>query len=144
MQKEGFYCPLCSTRVSSDDNSLVKLKGKLESDKFSVIVNIDIPATPGKYGAKFPEGVFLEEGAEVEFICPHCNQSLTIEDNPSHSALFMVNEDGKKKIMAFNRTYGKHSSFVFSVDTKKLLASYGEDQNKYVEQFNKDINYFGF
>ena len=144
MQKKGYYCPRCSARVSGDDNTIVTLKGRLEAPLFSVHFDIEIPAQPGVYGAIFSEGVVLKEGAIIDFLCPHCAADLTLKSNQKHAWLKMIEGEGEEKIIVFNKVYGEHSSFIFNTETSKIIASYGEHSNMYLEEFNKEVNFFGF
>jgi hypothetical protein len=144
MQKNGFYCPRCSGRVSNDDNSIVKLKGRLESSKFSVHFDIELPSQPGTYGAVFSEGVVLKKGAKLDFICPCCAADLAFDKSPNFACLKMVEEEDNEKMIFFNRIYGEHSSFVFDIESHKLIGSYGEESVNYKAEFNKDVNFFGF
>jgi hypothetical protein len=143
MRKEGFYCPHCSVKVSNEDNSIVFLKGRLDSETFTIITDVSLPAQLGVYGAIFSEGIILKPGAEVNFICPHCVIDLTMSSKEQYAAIKMIDGQGRQRIVVFNRFYGKHASFIFDLDSHSLVSSYGEHQNNFSSEFDTSINFFG-
>ena len=144
MENKGFYCPRCSRRLSNDDNTIVKLKGRLSSEFFSVHFNIDLPAKLGDYGAVLSEGVILKKGADIDFLCPYCVSDLSMEKMPNHAWLKMKDGEEEEKVVIFNKVYGEHSSFVINTENHDIIKQFGEHSDEYKNEFNKDLNFFGF
>ena len=144
MTREEFLCPRCRTSLMNSDGTMVRMKGRLDCDRFSVSFPIELPAQLGVYGATMPEGIALRDGAEVQFSCPHCGADFTVPDAPHHAAILMHDSEGSTKVVVFNKLYGEHTSFVFDLDTRALIAAYGEHQGRWMDEVRKDINFFGF
>ena len=142
-RQEGFYCPHCNTSVTSQDKKAVNLNAKLESEFFSVEFPISLPARLGTYGAEYPSYIELKKGAKVSFYCPHCNTSITLPEKETHAYLKMTDSQQREKVIIFNQIFGEHDTFVFDLDTHKIVAAYGDDQNRYIMEFNNNINFFG-
>lgn len=138
-----FVCPHCNTFLNSDNKTQVLFRGILQGENFSVTFPISVPAELGVYGGIFPDYIVLQEGAIVEFHCPHCNYDLTSPDVPDHAAVKMVLPDSSFRVVTFNRVFGKHSSFIYDIASHKVVESYGEHQNQYSDEFNHPINFFG-
>ncbi len=141
MMKEEFLCPRCRTSLMNDDGTMVEMKGRLDCDTFSLSFPIELSAQLGVYGANMPEGIVLRAGAEVHFACPHCGSDFTVPDAPHHSAILMRDSVGVTKVVVFNRLYGEHTSFVFDLDTRALIAAYGEHQDRWLDEVGENINF---
>jgi hypothetical protein len=143
--KHTFRCPHCGQKLSFLDGNIVKLVGRLHGDNFSCKTMFYVPANLGEYGAIVGEGVRLQDGARVEFECISgaCKANLTSAFDQDLAEVKMVREDGKEFAVVFNKTYGRHSTFLVDVTEKALVESYGEHAGQFQPDFDKPINFFG-
>ncbi|MBN2722772.1 MAG: hypothetical protein JXR95_01740 [Deltaproteobacteria bacterium] len=140
---ETYFCPHCEAVLNENDESGVVLKGRLNGSGFSVSFQVSVPSQLGVYGATFPDYIEIDRGVLVDFCCPHCNGDLSMEEAPNHASIKMRDSEDRWRFVSFNREYGKHSSFLFDVESHELIASYGEHQQQYKNDFNKPLNFFG-
>lgn len=143
--KHTYSCPYCGQKLSFLEGSIVKLVGRLRGDNFSCKTMFYIPAKLGEYGAIVGEGVRVQDGARVAFECINgaCKHDLTTAYDANLAEVKMVREDGKVFAVAFNKTYGRHSTFVVDVTEKTLVESFGEHAPQFSPDFDKPINFFG-
>ena len=148
MKPEGkltFRCPYCSQKLSFLDGSIVKLTGRLRADTFSCKTLFYIPAMLGEYGAIVGEGVRIQEGAKVDFECINgaCKRSLTSSYDDNLAELRMVDEAGREFAVAFNRIYGRRSTYLIDIKSTEVVESYGEHAEEFALTFSKKLNFFG-
>lgn len=138
-----FLCPQCHQTLTDPDPALVRFTGELSGSHFTVRFPIQLPAQLGVYGAVYPDTVHMEPGAEVRFLCPYCNADLALSGIPRHSWVLLEEDSGTKSAVVFNRVFGEHSSFQFDLETRRLKAAFGENLDRYREDFNRELNFFG-
>lgn len=142
--KPIFSCPYCGQKLSFLDGTIVKLVGRLHADNFSCKTMFYVPAKLGEYGAIVGEGVRLQDGARVEFECINgaCKHDLTAAYDADLAEVKMV-RDGREYAVAFNKVYGRESTFVVDITERTVVQSFGEHANQYASDFDKPINFFG-
>ncbi len=138
-----FLCPKCHQRLNDQDPAFVRFTGELSGPRFSVRFPIQLPAQLGVYGAVHPDSIRMEPGAEVRFLCPHCQEDLALAGVPLHSWVLLEEDGGARSAVVFNRVFGEHSSFQFDLETRRLKAAFGENIDQYREDFNRELNFFG-
>lgn len=143
MEPERQYvCPSCGEGLNSELGQFIRMDATLRGPGFAVTFSIDVPAELGTYGARYDPRVVLDEGCLVEFSCPVCGKDFTTSYSSDWAELKLV-ERGREFVVVFSKTFGEHSSFVFDYSTRRLVGTYGGATADYVEQFGKDLNFFG-
>jgi transcription elongation factor Elf1 len=143
--KRTFFCPYCNEKLSFLDGTIVKMEGVLACETFSVRTQFFFPARLGQYGAIIAGNVQVREGAKVEFLCPApgCRANFTAGYNHDLAEIRMVDESNREYVVVFNKIYGRRATFLVDRADKKLVDSYGEHADSYVETFERPLNYFG-
>lgn len=143
--KPTYSCPYCGQKLSFLDGTIIKLVGRLHSEHFSCKTMFYVPAGLGEYGAIVGEGVRLQDGARVQFECINgaCKHDLTTAYDADLAEVKMVRDDGREFAVAFNKVYGRHSTFLVDVKEKTLVEAYGEHASQFSPDFEKPINFFG-
>lgn len=143
MENERLYvCPSCGEGLNREQGRFIRMDATLRGPGFAVTFPIDIPAELGAYGARYDPRVVLEEGCRVEFSCPACGKDFTAGYSSDWAELKLV-EGGREYVVVFNRIFGEHLSFVFDYSTRRLVGTFGDATAEYVEQFGKNLNFFG-
>ena len=137
-----FLCPACNAELNDTAPDTIRMNGVLRGLRFEVCFEFGIPAALGVYDATFDERLKMEEGCVVDFVCPHCGQSFST-GSTGHLAAIKLLDQGQQYVIVFNRVLGERSSFVLDHETKRLVASYGDDADAYVEELGKNVNFFG-
>ncbi|MBW2366787.1 MAG: hypothetical protein JRH15_02765 [Deltaproteobacteria bacterium] len=140
-----YYCPYCDEDLTHLNGMVLKLKGVLDSDHFKCSSNFFLPAAVGVYGVITENHLTLKDGAIIDFCCPNpkCDHSFTTSYDEDLANVKMVDDDGTERVVVFNRIYGKQSTFVVDFKEKKVENAYGADQENYIREFDKPINFFG-
>ena len=143
--KHTYFCPRCGQKLSFLDGTIVKMDGVLRSDKFAVRTQVFLPARLGHYGAIVAGDVKIEDGTRVEFHCfnPTCDASFTSAYDDDLAEVRMVDADGQEYVVVFNRVFGSRSTFVVDWSESRLVNSFGEHADDYVENFDRPLNFFG-
>jgi hypothetical protein len=143
--KSTYSCPYCGQKLSFLHGTIVKLVGRLQGESFSCKTMFYIPARLGEYGAIVGEGVRVQDGARVQFECINgaCKHDLTTTYDKNLAEVKMVREDGREFAVAFNKVFGRHSTFVVDFKEKALVESFGEDAGQFSPDFDEPINFFG-
>lgn len=140
--KRRYVCPFCQVELNRERPELIRMDATLEGPGFEVTFQIDIPAELGSYGARYDSRIVLQEGCRVKFGCPQCGRDFTSEYSSDWAELKMV-EAGREFVVVFNKIYGEHSSFLFDYSTRRLVGTYGDATSDLIEQFGKNLNFFG-
>jgi hypothetical protein len=143
--KHTYFCPHCGEKLSFLDGTIVKMDGVLESESFTVRTQFFLPARLGHYGAIVAGNVKIEEGTKVEFHCfnPACNASFTSTYDDDLAEVRMVDADGQEYVVVFNRIFGNRCTFVVNWSESKLVNSFGEHADDYLDTFERPLNFFG-
>jgi hypothetical protein len=142
VETRRFVCPSCTAVLNQDDPDSIRFKATLRGPAFVLETTFELPSQLGVYGATSGPGLRLEEGCRVDFGCPHCGHDFTTSANDDLAQVEMV-DGGQTYVVVFSKIFGEHSSFVVDSSTKKLIASYGEDADTYIDELGKSINFFG-
>ena len=129
----GFYCPFCKAKISDEETASIRFYGFVHGEHFKVGSYYRLPSKICAYGGTPENGSLeLQDGAVVEFCCPQeeCCRSFTAPYNQDLAQILWVDEHGEKKSVAFNRTLGKHMTFVIDPEKRQLSASVGEDREE--------------
>ena len=137
-----FICPTCNAILNQDEEETIRFLGVLRGHSFTLSTTVDLSAELGVYGAQIDKDLVMEDGCKVDFLCPQCGRDLTASYSADLAEIKMV-EAGHEYVVVFSKVYGERTSFVVDFSTKRLVASYGEDAAGYVEQFGKNLNFFG-
>jgi hypothetical protein len=142
-----FICPHCNAELNPGRGPIIKLRGRLDAETFSVTTDVFLPSGLGVYGRLAATGVTLRQGAKFQFFCPDCKQPLSESDQANLAHVKMVDEEGKEFFIGFNKSYGKRSTFVVDPQHAKVERSFGDDADDYRERLDqtleKKINFFG-
>jgi len=87
---------------------------------------------PGDYGFAMAPGMDVVAGDTWEFHCPLCMHNLTTSFSESLAELYMMDDDGKRRVLVFSKVANQHASFEV---TKEGVQSYGEHQDAYFDAF---------
>ncbi len=142
-----FICPRCNAELNPGRGPIIKLRGRLDAETFSVMTDVFLPSGLGVYGRLAATGVTLREGAKFQFFCPDCKQPLSESDEANLAHVKMIDEEDKEYFVGFNKSYGKRSTFVVDPEHAKVERSFGDDADDYRERLDqtieKKINFFG-
>ena len=140
-----YFCPHCGQELTCPNGQQIKLRGVLTSPYFTVATLFYLPAELGVYGGTVEGEIEIREGARVEFQCfnPDCLHSFTSPYDDDLSEIRMVEDDGTDEIVVFNRVYGRQSTYVVDYRLRKVIMAYGEDKDRYVDEFERPLNFFG-
>jgi len=140
-----FYCPYCNEKLSFLDGSMIKMDGELGAETFSVRTQFFFPAALGQYGAIIAGNVQVKEGAKVELFCPapRCAANFTAAYNHELAEIRMLDQSKREYVVVFHKTYGRRATFLVDRSASKLVDSFGEHADSYVETFERPLNFFG-
>ncbi|MBN1947895.1 MAG: hypothetical protein JW797_19670 [Bradymonadales bacterium] len=141
-QPRRFFCPHCDHELGLPGSEFVRMQGRLYGPNFSVTATFDVPSGLGVYGGRWNDYLKLEEGGLVEFSCPECSTSFTTGYNDRLAEIKMTEGD-QLYVVVFNRAFGEHSSFLIDYQRKEVVASFGEHAHDFIDEFGKNINFFG-
>ena len=143
--KRTYLCPHCGQKLSFLDGTVIKLVARLHAEHFSCRTMVYIPAELGKYGLIVGEGVRIREGAKLDLECVSgtCKRSFTAAYDDALAEIKMVDEAGHTFVVAFDRVYGTHATFLIDLEEDALVRSWGEDQGSHYLDFGKNLNFFG-
>ena len=144
-EKRTFCCPYCGEKLSFLEGTVIRMDGVLSCDAFTVRTQFFFPARLGQYGAIIAGGVDVREGAVVDFRCinARCDRSFTTQFNKELSAIRAQDGAGRDFVVVFNRTMGKHSTFLIDRADRSLVEHHGDDAEGYAEEFERPLNFFG-
>ena len=119
------------------------LRGVLEGPSFTVAVPFVFAAEPGNYETSIEGELTLRDGAKVDFCCPRpqCHHSLAAAWNDDLAEVKLL-ENGVEEVVVFSRVYGIFATFVYD-RSSDVLQSFGEDHDRYADEFDRELNFFG-
>jgi len=140
-----YYCPYCNTILSVLNGNALQLTGVLSSETFDCKADFILPASLGDYDAIVSNGIKLKNGAKVDFRCPksNCGMSFTCHYDDDLCEIKMVDENSQVFSVIFNRIYGKKATFLADHQLCKITDSFGDDKEKYIDDLDRKVNYFG-
>ena len=142
--KKNFFCPFCEEKLSFFNGDFIRLMGVIDTEMLSIKAVLFLPSGLGKYGAIFPEGLKLKDGAEVEFHCPECKKNLTTPFNSELAVVKMQDEKLMDFYVFFNKIYGKRATYVIDYTHKSLAMKFGSDAEDIGEaEIGGELNFFG-
>jgi hypothetical protein len=139
----SFSCPHCDADLNPGCGPIIKMKGKLEGEHFTVTTDVFLPSGLGVYGRVTATSVELEEGARIEFSCPTCGAALSSSLDDELAQVKMRGPKGRVFLVSFNKTYGKQSTYVIDPELRQVESQYGADAESYREDLDKRLNFFG-
>jgi hypothetical protein len=124
---------------------MIRMAGRLHAATFSCRSTFYLPARLGKYGAIVGDDIQVREGAVVEFECinPACQRNFTAGYDSDLAEIKMTDADGRPYVVVFNKTCGRHSTFLVDWKAKALVSSFGPHANEDTPDFGKGLNFFG-
>ena len=140
--EQHYVCPFCGVELNRERGEFIRMNATLRGVGFTFTFPIDIPAELGAYGARYDPRIVLEEGCRVEFCCPECGRDFTTAYSDDWAELKLL-EQGHEYVVVFSKTFGEHASVVFDYSTRRLVGTYGDATADLIEQFGKNLNFFG-
>lgn len=142
--RKDYLCPKCRNSVYKAEKNLIVLNGVLKGDFFSVTAPIELNDQKDNFGGEFTnDGISIEKGALVDFVCPHCKFNLTAHYDVELSEMIHVNEKGEETAFVISNIAGKKMSFFICKDKKEVLESFGENSKEYKKKWTKYFEFFG-
>lgn len=118
-----FICPHCRGHLKVGDHIIFKVKNP-NREHGLVLLHPEI----GNYSSiKHPKFEY-NEGDAVDFYCPLCSHSLSIDFDENLTYVIMIDQRGKEFDIYFSRIAGEQSTYQVSGDTVMIS---GEHSGKY-------------
>ena len=140
-----FVCPHCEVDLNPGNGPIIKMRGRLDSPRFTVHTEVFLPSGLGVYGRLTATAVELREGAKIQFSCPSCGEPFSRSEADDLAHVRMFASEGHSFLVKFNKNYGKRSTFVIDAQGGNLEREFGEDAEDYRHSIDvdKDLNFFG-
>jgi len=138
-----FSCPHCDVVLNPGNGPIIKMRGRLEAERFSVVTDVFLPSGLGVYGRLTADHVTLHEGAKIQFSCPKCNALLSETEEDELAQVQMMDPEGRKYLVSFNKRYGKRSTFVIDPQARVVEREFGDDAEDFRGSIDKKLNFFG-
>jgi len=140
----NYLCPSCKKSVYNPETAKLTLKGKLTGNFFTVEELFELNHQKDSFGGKILSNIVkMDNGAHVDFICPHCGFDLTTDFDKELSELKYIDEEGTENSFIISKIMGKEMAFIICKDKKEILKSYGKDHADYLQQFYEYFNMWG-
>lgn len=121
--KTDFLCPKCSGYLSVGEKVIFSIKSK-KNEKGLILLSPSL----GNYNYQMHPSFQIATGEEVEFFCPICHASLSVEG--VENLALVVMQDEAKHFVIFSRKEGEQCTYKIS-DQK--VEKFGEHANNYVD-----------
>ena len=106
--KINYLCPICRSYLRVWNNIIFTVKYHSGQKRGILLLNPEL----GNYDLIHHSSIKIEEGDEVEFICPVCHADLTANEiNKNLAHVIMIDENNKEFSVFFSRICGEHSTF---------------------------------
>lgn len=122
-----YKCPHCNASINAKRNIILAAESvHNKSKKGLVLLHEEI----GNYTVAMSSSLTIDNGEEVNFFCPVCNESLNNMQGVNLASFTRIDEAGEESTIVISRIYGERCTF--QVDDKKQVKSYGESVQKYL------------
>jgi len=102
-----YHCPKCDGKLSEDNKVLFHVKTTDQE-----MVKLFLDPKPRSYKYNCHPWVDFKENEVVDFVCPHCNESLTSEKYSKFVQITLKVTDKVLFDVFFSRVYGDHRTYV--------------------------------
>ena len=141
---ENYLCPNCGESLFKSKEQKLVLFGILKADLFEVESIFELNHQKNNFGGKaLAENIKVQNGALVNFYCPHCKFDLTAPYDKELCEFIYVNEEGEKNAFIISKIAGKEMAFLVCKDRKEILESYGKDKDNILKDFYHYFNIWG-
>lgn len=128
--KRRYFCPSCNANLNP--NVKVILMARKSGEQGLILLS----PQPGNYQCIVADEIILAEEDLVDFHCPVCGDSVTVETNVNLAQLVFRFSNGRNGVVYFSRRFGEHATYF--VDEDEEVLSYGDDARP-----SKHMNFFG-
>lgn len=130
MPVDRFLCPHCKAILNPGTKVVLRVSHSAQTGL------VLLAATLGDYEVILAPGFPITEGDEADFSCPVCLAELTSPAHPAFIEILRERLDGGHDRVEFHRTYGRHATFVVTLDEQ--IEAFGEHAAA-----NSPMNFFG-
>lgn len=131
----NFICPHCEGHMSIAGHIIFAGVKKKNNERGIILLNPKI----GDYSRILHPGFKIDEGEDVEFLCPMCHKNLAAYDiNEKLAHIIMLDENNDKHDIFFSEIAGEQCTFNIS---GKTIEKMGEDAEDYLDYFKRSDKY---
>lgn len=135
---KDFICPHCEGHMLVAGHIIFAAVKKKDNETGIILLDSRI----GDYTSILHPDFKVEDGDEVDFLCPMCHKSLAAKDVHERLVrIIFVDERGEKYEIYFSGVAGEHCTYKI---TGSKIESVGESSEKYLKYFKLYNKYRGF
>ncbi len=126
--KRRYFCPKCEANLNP--NVKIILMVQLEDLQGLILIS----PQPGNYTIILADEIKPDAGDLLDFHCPVCGESLTVDDNETMAYLNFHFSNGVDGTVYFARRFGEHATYFVDDDEVRV---YGDNATQ------QGMNFFG-
>ncbi len=124
-----FICPHCEGHMMVAGHIIFAAVRKKDNKTGIILLDPKI----GDYTSKVHHSFKIEEGEEVDFLCPMCHKNLAASDVNKHLVrIILVDQHADQYEIFFSGIAGKHCTYKI---TSKSIEKAGKDSDEYIDYF---------
>lgn len=125
----NFICPHCEGHMMVAGHIIFTAIRKKDNKTGIILLDPRI----GDYTSVLHPSFKIEDGDEVDFLCPMCHKSLTASDvNERLVRIILVDQNSDKYEIFFSGIAGEHCTYKI---TSAKVESVGKESEKYLKYF---------
>ncbi|BDX36775.1 hypothetical protein CYCD_01300 [Tenuifilaceae bacterium CYCD] len=123
--KNNFLCPKCSGYLNVGEYVIFNIRNKKHTKGLLLLSPV-----LGNYTYEMHPSYEVSTGESVDFYCPICHASLSVEGSENLAAIILQEESGEKHHIVFSRKEGEKCTYKIS---NKTIEKFGAHANNYID-----------